>query len=54
MPICKSTIANYRLKGLFDFYSLEGKILYAEHEKENYPHRNYHPPFRLLANVLYE
>lgn len=36
LSVSKSTLANYRLKGLFGFYSLEGKILYAEHEIEAY------------------
>jgi hypothetical protein len=42
----KSTLVNYWLKGLFGFYSLKGKILYAEHEIEAYLYRNYHPPFK--------
>lgn len=46
LSVSKSTLANYRLKGLFGFYSLEGKILYAEHEIEAYLRRNYHPPYR--------
>lgn len=46
LSVSKSTLANYRLKGLFEFYSLEGKILYAEHEIEAYLHRNYHPLFK--------
>lgn len=46
LSVSKSTLANYRLKGLFGFYSLEGKILYAEHEIEAYLYRNYHPPFK--------
>ena len=46
LSVSKSTLANYRLKGLFGFYSLEGKILYAEHEIEAYLFRNYHPPFK--------
>lgn len=33
-------------KAIFGFYSLEGKILYAEHEIENYLRQNYHPPFK--------
>ena len=44
--VSKSTLANYRLKGLFGYYSLEGKILYAEHEIEAYLRQNYHPPYR--------
>lgn len=44
--VSKSTLANYRLKGLFGFYSLEGKILYAEHEIEAYLQQNYHPPYK--------
>lgn len=46
LSVSKSTLANYRLKGLFGFYSLDGKILYAEHEIEAYLFRNYHPPFK--------
>lgn len=46
LSVSKSTLANYRLKGLFGFYSLEGKILYAEHEIEAYLCQNYHPPFK--------
>lgn len=46
LSVSKSTLANYRLKGLFGFYSLESKILYAEHEIEAYLLRNYHPPFK--------
>ena len=46
LSVSKSTLANYRLKGLFGFYSLEGKILYAEHEIEAYLPQNYHPPYK--------
>ena len=46
LSVSKSTLANYRLKGLFGYYSLDGKILYAEHEIEAYLRQNYHPPFR--------
>lgn len=46
LSVSKSTLANYRLKGLFGFYSLEGKILYAEHEIEAYLQQNYHPPYK--------
>ena len=46
LSVSKSTLTNYRLKGLFGFYSLEGKIRYAEHEIEAYLYRNYHPPFK--------
>jgi len=46
LSVSKSTLSNYRLKRLFGFYSLEGKILYAEHEIEAYLRRNYHPPYR--------
>ena len=46
LGVSKSTLANYRLKGIFGYYSLEGKILYAEHEIENYLCQNYHPPFK--------
>ena len=46
LSVSKSTLANYRLKGLFGHYSLEGKILYAEHEIEAYLRQNYHPPYK--------
>lgn len=46
LSVSKTTLSNYRLKGLFGFYSLEGKIIYAEHEIEAYLSRNYHPPYR--------
>lgn len=46
LSVSKSTLSNYRLKGLFGFYSLEGKIIYAEHEIEAYLRQNYHPPFK--------
>jgi len=42
----KRTLANYRLKGIFGYYSLEGKILYADTEIEDYLKENYHPPYR--------
>ena len=46
LSVSKSTLANYRLKGLFGHYTLEGKILYAEHEIEAYLRQNYHPPYK--------
>lgn len=46
LAVSKTTLANYRLKGLFGFYSLEGKIIYAEDEIEAYLRDNYHPPFK--------
>ena len=46
LSVSKSTLVNYRLKGLFDFYSLEDKILYAEHEIKTYLRQHYHPPFK--------
>ncbi len=46
LSVSKSTLANYRLKGLFGYYSLEGKILYAEHEVEAYLRQNYHTPYK--------
>ena len=46
LSVSKTTLANYRLKGLFGFYSLEGKIIYAEDEVDAYLRDNYHPPFK--------
>ncbi len=46
LGVSKATLANYRLKGIFGYYSLEGKILYADTEIEDYLKENYHPPYR--------
>lgn len=46
LSISKTTLANYRLKGLFGFYSLEGKIIYSEKEIEAFLQSHYHPPYR--------
>ena len=46
LSISKSTLANYRQKGLFGYYSLEGKIIYDEDEVETYLYNNSHPPFK--------
>ena len=48
LSVSKTTLANYRLKGLFGFYSLEGKIIYSEKEIEAYLQSHYHPPFKCL------
>lgn len=46
LRVSKSTLANYRLKGILGYYALEGKILYAETEIEDNLKENYHPPYR--------
>lgn len=46
LSISKTTLANYRLKGLFGFYSLEGKIIYSEKEIEAFLQSHYHPPYK--------
>lgn len=46
LSVSKTTLANYRLKGILGFYSLEGKIIYAEDEVDTYLCDNYHPQFK--------
>lgn len=46
LSLSKRTLANYRAKGEFGYYSLPGKILYAESEIDEFLKRNYLPPFR--------
>lgn len=46
LRISRSTLSNYRIKGVFGYYSLGGKILYADREIEEYLKENYHPPYR--------
>ena len=46
LRISRSTLSNYRIKGVFGYYSLDGKILYADREIEEYLKENYHPPYR--------
>ena len=46
LRISRSTLSNYRIKGVFGYYSLGGKILYADREIEEYLKANYHPPYR--------
>ena len=41
-----STLSNYRIRGIFGYYSLGGKIIYADREIEEYLKDNYHPPYR--------
>lgn len=42
----KRTLANYRAKGYIGFYSIGGKVLYAEHEIEDLLKENYIPPLK--------
>ncbi|MFG6427792.1 MAG: helix-turn-helix domain-containing protein [Muribaculaceae bacterium] len=46
LSVSKTTLANYRMKGILGYYSLEGKIVYSEDEIEDYLRRNYHPPYK--------
>ncbi len=46
LRISRSTLSNYRIKGIFGYYSLGGKIIYADREIEEYLKDNYHPPYR--------
>ena len=46
LGIEKRTLANYRAKGYIGFYSVGGKILYAEHEIEDLLNENYIPPLK--------
>ena len=44
LRISKRTLANYRSNGIIGFYCIEGKILYAESDIEDYLKGNYLPP----------
>lgn len=44
LRISKRTLANYRSNGIIGFYCIEGKILYAESDIEDYLKDNYLPP----------
>ena len=44
LRVSKRTLANYRANGIIGFYNLEGKILYAESDIENYLKDHYLPP----------
>ena len=46
LGIEKRTLANYRAKGYIGFYSIGGKILYAENEIEDLLNENYIPPLK--------
>ena len=46
LGIEKRTLANYRAKGYIGFYSVGGKILYAENEIEDLLNENYIPPLK--------
>lgn len=46
LGIEKRTLANYRAKGYIGFYSVGGKILYAENEIEDLMRENYIPPLK--------
>lgn len=46
LSLSKRTLANYRAKGEFGYYSLPGKILYAEAEIEEYLRQRYIPPLQ--------
>lgn len=44
LRVSKRTLANYRANGIIGFYNLEGKILYAESDIEDYLKDHYLPP----------
>ena len=46
LRISRSTLSIYGIKGVFGYYSIGGKILYADREIEEYLRENYHPPYR--------
>lgn len=45
LSLSKRTLANYRANGIFGYYNIEGKILYAECDIEDYLKDHYVPPF---------
>ncbi len=44
LRVSKRTLANYRANGVIGFYNIEGKILYAESDIEDYLKDHYLPP----------
>lgn len=46
LNISKRTLATYRANGILAYYSLPGKILYADTDVEELLQRHYMPPFR--------
>lgn len=44
LRVSKRTLANYRAHGIIGFYCIEGKILYAESDIEDYLKDHYLPP----------
>lgn len=42
--VSKRTLANYRANGIIGYYNIEGKILYAESDIEDYLKDHYLPP----------
>lgn len=46
LGVSRSTLSNYRIKGIFGYYAVGGKILYADCEIESFLTANYHPPYR--------
>lgn len=44
LRVSKRTLANYRANGIIGFYNIEGKILYAESDIEDYLKDHYLPP----------
>lgn len=45
LSVTKRTLANYRANGVIGYYNIEGKIIYAESDIEDYLKDNYIPPF---------
>ncbi len=44
LRVSKRTLANYRANGIIGFYNIEGKILYAESDIDDYLKDHYLPP----------
>lgn len=45
LGVCRRTIQDYRDRGLIPYYRLDGKILYAEEDIEDFLQSNYRPKF---------
>lgn len=46
LRVSKRTLANYRASGIFGYYNVEGKVIYADCDIEDYLKDHYIPPFQ--------
>lgn len=46
LRVSKRTLANYRATGILGYYNVEGKVIYADCDIEDYLKDHYIPPFQ--------